>query len=247
MLKLKNGGRILSLTLMLSMLMSTVVFAGEADSTRQEPSDYSNVYEDGKRVVCVHRVTENGLVKLSEEEYLASKANQKSVQREKQALKEQLDQAVIMPRFPQPYARYEESGIYYNQSRTDLRKIVSSKLANRTNNVSSLSFQVSATQSYTSNYSLSTPEFNSFKENVGVSFQKSITSSQTITANISPNHRGWIEFYPIMDNSFGVIHTGTITDNYEVIGHREKFTDIYIPKKVSGLLYGEYTTYESPL
>lgn len=244
-MKLKKVTPILSILLICSILFSSSVFA---NPNSDEPGDYKNTYENGKRVVAVHRVTEKGLVKLSEEEYNVSKRHRDNSVYEKNIMKnDMILNNGIQPFLFAPYSSYYESGVYYNQARTDLQKMACSYVANTTNNVAGINFSCSATQSFTSNFSLTSAELKGFKMDASITFSSSMSSSQAVTGNISPKHRGWVEFYPIMDNSFGVTKNGYYTSDYQLVITEEKFTDIYVPKKVNGLLFGEYIVYESRL
>lgn len=77
----------------------------------------------------------------------------------------------------------------------------------------------------------------------------SYTFTQEIKATISAKRKGWMDFTPIMYNSYGYIQKGVTTDisPFYVITS-ETWTDVYFPKQLpNGQLDGIYEIMESSL
>lgn len=77
----------------------------------------------------------------------------------------------------------------------------------------------------------------------------SYTFTQEIKATISAKRKGWMDFTPIMYNSYGYIQKGVTTDisPFYVITS-ETWADVYFPKQLpNGQLDGIYEILESSL
>ncbi|MCL6611667.1 MAG: hypothetical protein K6T66_09040 [Peptococcaceae bacterium] len=182
------------------------------------------------------RVTENGLKEISIEEYLNTQSEEqfkKTKNLNEKGLESQ--KAVIQS----SYDYYDEYG--WGTFRKSGGRC-SRYAENYTSNTMSYAIQYSKTQGYSVSVSLTTPEFSALKAGVSFTWNNSASVSDTATLYVSPYHRGWWEFDPLMNNSWGVI------EHYEGgVLVSEKFVDAYSPKKIGSLLDGYLVAMEEQI
>jgi len=212
-----------------------------------DSTDCLAVFPDGTQIVAAHRMTEDGPVELTREEFAALLATIEA------------QESVTLPALDggRTYSgndnqsrglitTYSQSGSNSSYHMSSLRTRVSNYLVNQTSNPASISFSCWKTQSATASISLSSADKTSIQATTGFSYSTSYTWSQTITATVSPGNKGWIEFYPIMHRSHGYLRTYNVTDfpPYNQL-MQERYINVYFPKSVCGGLDGVYFTMQA--
>lgn len=230
----------------MAMGMSTTAFA--AESLDNQPLA---VLEDGTRVIAAYRIIDGELTELTQSEYLSYKEDEENLEARKEALKDSYSAPTnIAPRVAGvPFTWYDERGTIEQSTRYNLKTRVSNYVYNRGSKDASMTISGSYTQGCTTNYTLSSSEENAIKAEIGISLSSEFTFSQEITTIISAGCKGWMEFTPIMKNSYGYIQKGVtiaIMPGYVITS--ETWTDIYLPRQLpNGQLDGIYELLEAPL
>lgn len=146
--------------------------------------------------------------------------------------------------------KYEESGFIRNFPRADMVRRISPIVYNETSQNASRTISYSASQGFVSNISLTLGgKKSAITAGItgGASWSNSYSQSDSVTQTIPKNKYAWMEYYPIMDNSYGIL-TELITYDGGIPYYEENtyFTDIFIAKKMSnGMPDGVYTLKES--
>lgn len=207
--------------------------------------------EDGTKVIAAYRVVDGELVALTESEYLSYKANEEILETRKEELKnsDSIPNGVVPRVAGVPFTWYDERGTIEESTRHSLRTRVSNFVYNRGSKDASMKITGSHTQGSTTNYTLSSADEKAIKMEIGLSVSTEYTFSQEITTIISAGCKGWMEFTPIMKNSYGYIQKGVSIDimpGYVITS--ETWTDIYLPRQLpNGQLDGIYELLEAPL
>ena len=233
-----------ALAAVMVMGMSLTAFAAE-------PNDCLAILDDGTKVVAAYRVVNGTVEELSKDEYLELKTIESQFETQKQAMQNSHKKTITTtPRIGGvPFTRFDERGHIENYTKTSSRTSVSNYVYNRSSNPAELTISGSITKGAEANYTLSSGEKSAIKQEVGVSYSTSYTFTQEIKATISAKRKGWMEFTPIMYNSYGYIQKGVTTDisPFYVISS-ETWTDVYFPKQLpNGQLDGIYEIMESSL
>ena len=148
---------------------------------------------------------------------------------------------------------YNESGFISNVYRWDLNRRISPPVHNTsTTTTNSYTISYSTSQSFTSNFSFSTSGQKSAVTagiTVGAAWQNTYSVSQSVTQNIPPEKYGWMDYTPIMDNSYGILHEevwSVVPGSAVELVNEDHFLDLYIAKKTStNIPDGLYTIVES--
>lgn len=234
----------LALTAAMVMGMSITAFAAE-------DSDYLTIFENGTKVIAAYRVVDGTVEELSKDEYLELTTSEAQLEVQKQAMQNDHQPMLLaVPRIAGvPFTWYREIDHIENVAKSSSNTRVSNYIYNRSSNPAELTISASITKGAEANYTLSSGEKSAIKQEIGISYSTSYTFSQEIKATISANHKGWIEFTPIMYNSYGYIQKGITTDIYPFyVITSETWTDIFFPKQLpNGQLDGIYAIMESPL
>ncbi len=200
------------------------------------------VLEDGSIVVEAYRVTENGLIKLSKEDYSSlntertSKEKQLSFEKKGNMLPNKLVvDSIFTPYGFEPYYGdvYEERGVIDPFYKTDLTRRISEIWKNSTTSNMTHTFGCSTSQNYQVNIDLSWSQKNAITAKLGGSWNNSVSFKSETQYQIPAGKYGWVNFTPAMKNSYGYmqyVKYQTLNSYYVV---SEEWTDIYIPRKLS--------------
>lgn len=101
--------------------------------------------------------------------------------------------------------RYLESKHTDDVERTELEKTVTNKLKNTSSTEQSYGLELSVSQSWTVSPSVSGSYEDAIKAELGGSWGKTYTKSESFTVNIAPKKTLWVTFIPIMDKSEGKV------------------------------------------
>lgn len=222
--------------------------------TMSPAPDIYATYNDGTRVIAVFRPTELGLVQISKAEYEFLLLQQRTIQKQEHhapdmsEMQPKVEKAVTSVQSGVPISWYDEFGNIPEFVRSSLRRRISPYVENRTSQPATRQISASTQQSTTYNFSLSSGEKSHVTAEIGMEVERTHSYSETITTTIPPMYRSWMEFTPIMHNTYGVMNYGVTTDIYPyyVITSR-KYPDIYIPRLLHGLLDGIYILMEAPV
>lgn len=226
--------------------MAVTAFASEVSD-----NDCLAILEDGTKVIAAYRIVDGEMTELTVAEYLAYKQEESALITNKEQLKNShIPVTATEPRVAGvPFTWYDERGVIEEYTRTSLRTRVSTYVYNRGSNDATRTITGTYTQGFTANYTLSSGEKSAIKQEVGFSFTDEFTFSEEISTIISPGCKGWMEFTPIMYNTYGYIQKGVTTDisPFYVITS-ETWTDVYFPRELpSGQLDGIYEIMESAI
>lgn len=250
----------LKLPVILSLVMAMV---GSTSSAAFADSENKPIAESN---VARAFVVEDGIKKeLSMEEYdLLVQENDKKLQLlETQKsimnnsinsgdLKSSSEQDLISPFAIMDLSRYTEAGFINSVYRNDLARRVSVPIYNDGTQTITRTISYSASQSYTSNVSLSsTYAKNAFSAGVtvGSSWSNTISSSDSVSQPIPPKKYSWMQYTPNMSNSYGTMHEEVWnfdgTSNVKLVD-KTYFLDVYIAKRGNaGLPDGLYVVKET--
>lgn len=237
---------------LVSLAIATVMVMGmSVTSFAAETNDCLEIHDDGTKVIAAYRV-ENGVVeKLSKDKYRKLKTAEVQIETQKQSIRNRNKSTLsVTPRVSGvPFTWYNEIGHIESYTKTSSKTRISNYVYNRSSNPVELMISGSITKGAEVNYTLSSGEKSAIKQEVGISYSTSYTFTQEIKSTISPNRKGWMDFTPIMYNSYGYIQKGFNMEYspYYYISS-ETWTDIYFPKRLpNGQLDGIYEIMESPL
>lgn len=245
---------ILAISLTLSL---AVPIASAEQSKRKEFAENSN----GERIVAVYKPTENGLVEVSIEEYENAIAESEKLEAQKKLSKLLLQNMKFNSLLLKnsntitPYAldayKYTEAGFFPTVTRTSLTDRVSIYYANDSDSKLSYTIQYAASQTYTANRSITASgEKNAIKLGitVGSSWSNTYSSSTSATKDVTGRYYGWMEYTPVMGNSFGTMLHG-YTSPTPPLQYLEEtyFLDIYVAREMpGGMPDGYYVFKERP-
>jgi len=181
----------------ISMLGATTVLAADSNNNAK-----------GTEIVAAYRVTENGLVPLDQQDLAALESSNNDAAIAKHAAKSMTENntqknSSFSPASAVFYYTYDQSGYIDAFPKHDLRARISQYVYNYTQDNVIRSVEASTTQSYTVNISLTTEKRAAFTATLGGSWSSSASYSDSITCQINPGYKSWIEFTPIMHNSWG--------------------------------------------
>ena len=141
-----------------------------------------------------------------------------------------------------PFYRYIQSSGTKNYHHTGRNTRISPIVKNETSNKVNRTLTAQTSYSRSSNVTLSTKEFNYINAQVGTSYGKNLTFSDSYSVTIPPNYQNWVEFYPIVFKS-----VGTLQDYYDGINCKTKKVTTYFSQSSKYGLDGVYTIKESKI
>ncbi len=208
-------------------------------------------------------MTEQGLKEVDKEEYLA-KLNE--MNKKKEEIEQQKNGIIInnseqfsefegvVPNSCVLVTMYEYNEDHYVSQvvKNDLTRRISPYVVNDTQDNATRTITYSTTQSYVSNYTFtSQAEIDAVTAGItiGSSWQATYSYSDSVTTTIRPGYKSWVEYTPIMDNSWGWMDYETaIICDYGVVpvGEGSTWLDIYIARKINGVLDGYYVVKTAP-
>lgn len=149
-------------------------------------------------------------------------------------------------------SRYSEAGFTQSVYRYNLTRRISVPVYNEGTQTVTRNISYSASQSYTSNVSLtSTYAKNAFTAGVtvGSSWSNTYSESDSISQPIPPKKYSWMEYTPNMSNSWGTMYEEVWNfdgfSNVKIVD-KSYFLDVYMAKAGNaGLPDGLYTVKES--
>lgn len=139
-----------------------------------------------------------------------------------------------------PFYRYIQSTGTKNFHHTGRNARISPIVKNETSNNVKRTLTAQTSYSRSSNVTLSTKEFNYINAQVGTSYGKTRSFSDSYDVTIPPNYQNWVEFYPIVFKS-----VGTLQDYYDGINCKTKKVTSYFSQSGRYGLDGVYTIKES--
>lgn len=206
-------------------------------------------FYEGEKIEVIYKVTEDGLVKVSQEEFdtILKEMAAYNYTTESKNFKSNSTSESIEPLdvITGDWWRYDES---YNTltTRYDLQSRVSNVSYNDTQNIQAKTLSYSHSQGYTLSVSLDLNEFSALKSGVGFTWNNSKSVSSSDTIHLSLGEYGWFEWAPIMNKSVGYVKRfnwlGQLKESKYVIAHSPN----EINGREDGLLIGK-TSYTSPI
>lgn len=207
------------------LLLIIVTLLSSTESKASSSKDESK----NKELVAAYRSTVNGLVPLSNAELSELKRDELTNNENK---KDALNKSIVTPSQLPQYV-YKQDGFVSENLRSDKQRRISEYVVNLTQDNVERSISASTTQTWSANISLNAGKKDALTVTLGGGWSKSTDWSDTIKATIRPKYKCWIEFAPIMDNSFGRMLYGTT----------DEFVDLYIAREVGGRTDGVYYVY----
>ncbi len=230
----------LSFCLVLPLGLGVPVFA----STEDTADDYYEIREDGTRVVGAFRVINGEVFPLSKEEYLASGDLQ--IEGSENFLADGPNQSSRVVGTPVSF--YKEKGHISYFEKSELRRRISSYLENHSSAPAQLSFACSYTQGIEVTGSMTPSDQNVIEMALSVSVNHTASAQQTITAQVNPKKKAWIELIPAFYNTYGDMQYGVSTDIYPYYTITStKYVSVFFPLKKAGYLDGKYLICEQDI
>jgi len=252
---------LLALILLLSVAPAGSVFAASSLSTSDNSTQTGNSTGSSSEstVVAAYIVRNGKLTPISISQYQAEIAKGNSQEEQAIARSESLSRvasatspnsnlSVVTPSiYMYPKYGYAQLGKIMQITKPSLTKRVSNIVYNQATSTSYILLACSVTQSYTANISLSASYKSAITAAIGASWSYSYTTSQTINGAVDGHKYGWIEFTPIMDNSYGYMHYYSQWDGMKYTSDTTTWVDIYTARCVSGTTFpdGIYTVRSS--
>ncbi len=156
----------------------------------------------------IYRITEDGLVEVSIEEYLKFKDECD----EQETSRSNLNSTIInrnigtdVSGITKDWYRYDESSLLLVRRR-DLNRRISRIVDNsRNSSATSLSVGCTTSQGYQINFKPDWAPLSVIKSGVSVSWNNSANLNETYTLNVPDKRYGWWEFEPMMYKSSGYV------------------------------------------
>jgi hypothetical protein len=146
-----------------------------------------------------------------------------------------------IPWMPDQYY-YRQSGFSSAVTRTSLMRRISSIIYNETGSPATRKIDYSTTQGYSVNISLNGGKKDAFSATLGGSWSSSWSKSDSISYTISSKYYGWMEYTPIMDNSWGYMECAIWDASKQIwVAQPTEWTDLYIARNMNGTPDGIYT------
>ena len=236
--------------LVLILLLCIPVYAGAENVHSNQPPQNNE-----PEIIKVYRASDTGLSEITLDEYNAFLAQESALESAKQGLlkSEPLfktdalfeNNSVITPRdavLTTIYS-YQQHGYVSYVTKSALTRRISSSVFNSGTVESLKPISYSVSQGYIANTNF---DVNAKKSAVsagitggGYSWMNTYGDSKSTTALVSANRYAWMEYTPIMDNSFGVITEKTYANTQGttvLVGTTSYDVDIYIARLLSGSL-----------
>lgn len=242
--------KLLLFPLVFILLLCIPVYAG-AENVHSDQLPQNNEAE----IIKVYRASDTGLSEITLDEYNEILAQESALESAKQGLlkSEPLfrtealfeNNSAITPReavLTTLYS-YQQHGYVSYVTKSALTRRISSSVFNSGTVESLKPISYSVSQGYIANTNF---DVNAKKTAVsagitggGYSWMNTYGDSKSTTALVSANRYAWMEYTPIMDNSFGVITEKTYANaqgTTVLVGTTSYDVDIYIARLLSGSL-----------
>jgi hypothetical protein len=245
--------KMLIVLLTFALLFNTQLIASEKKLAESTPSQHAGQIGKGEKdeqIVAVYRMSANGPVQMTLNEYYGILLHQIHNENKEQELLMSSQTKYYATRVSGvPFIWYNELGSIDEVFRSNLQTRISNFVYNEGTEIAELEVTGSKTQGSTANFSLSSGEKTAIQVETGISYYSSYTFSQTIKQRIPGGCKGWMEFYPIMKNSYGYLQYGVTTSIYPFYSiYSEVWTDVYFPRELSnGQLDGVYILKQAPI
>lgn len=239
---------LLALILLLSIAPTGSVFAASSLSTSDNSTQTGNSTGSSSEstVVAAYIVRNGKLTQISISQYQALIAKGNAQLAQAIARSESLSSVAstaspnntmavaASPIYMYPKYDFVKSGKILEITRNDLARRVSDIVYNEADSPSYLLLSSSVTQTYSASMSLSADYKAAITATIGASWSYSYTSNQTVNGAIDPHEYGWLQFAPIMDDTYGYMHYYSQWDGMEYSSHTRTFVDIYSARCLSG-------------
>jgi hypothetical protein len=145
--------------------------------------------------------------------------------------------------------RYDEWDNTPSSGIVDLQRRISVYKYNYTSAPTTHTITYSVTQAYSSNVSLTAKYEDAIEATIGSSYTETISKSTSDSYTIQPNHKGWVEYRPIMFTTWGCVYSKPYYIG-NVWGEEsfEKYVKVHFPiRQADGLPDGYYMFKEAPM
>ncbi|CAH1224301.1 hypothetical protein PAECIP111892_05467 [Paenibacillus auburnensis] len=240
----------------MSLLLCLPIYAGAEEVHSATTPQKNNV-----EVVKAYRAVDGGLKEITLEEYnkLEAEANKNAaLEQAKVGLAESAPlfktNSLITPMdaYTTTVYKYNQSGYIYNYARSDLNRRISSAVKNDSNNPVTRAIAYTASQAFAANISFNvSAKINAVTAGItaGATWTNTYTSSDTVTQSISPGYYAWMDYYPIFNNSYGLLNEKVYANaqgTSVLVSDTNTYADIYVARVMSGgLPDGVYTVKQS--
>ncbi|AIQ25347.1 hypothetical protein MHI27_22625 [Paenibacillus sp. FSL H8-0261] len=205
-------------------------------------------------IIKVYKASATGLSEISVEEYNEILAQGQALEAAKEGLIPSIplfitdssfdDASVIAPRdaYQTTIYSYQQNGYVSYVTRSGLTRRISQPVYNSASANSLLNISYSVSQGYIANTSFGvTAKQTAVSTGItgGSSWSNTYGGSNTTTASVNPYNYAWMEYTPIMNNSFGVITEKTyanVQGSSVLVGTTSYDVDIYMARLLSGSL-----------
>ncbi|CAM4519815.1 hypothetical protein [Paenibacillus typhae] len=240
----------------MSLLLCLPIYAGA-----EEVHNTAALQKNEVEVVKAYRATDNGLQELTVEEYnkLEIEANKiKALEQAKVGLVPSdplfKTNSLVTPMdaYTTTVYTYNQSGYIYNYARSDMNRRISAAVKNDSTNPVNRAIAYTASQAYAANISLNvSAKIKAVTVGItaGATWTNTYTSSDTVTQTISPGYYAWMDYYPIFNNSYGMLNEKVYANaqgTSVLVSDTNTYADIYVARVMSGgLPDGVYTVKQS--
>jgi hypothetical protein len=252
----------------LILMLSIPITAGAEEIHTDVAPQQINVttQQNEPEILKAYRATDNGLQEISLDEYNKITNEAETLESAKIGLLESMplfnseinskfkSNDLVTPRdaYTTTVYKYNQAGYVYNVARPYLNKRISAIVQNETDQSVTRTITYTASQSFTANLSINIP-LKIAAINVGItggaSWQNTYGSTDAVAQVITKGYYAWMDYYPIMNNSFGDLNTKVYANaqgTSVLVSDTNEFYDIYIAKQMSGgLPDGVYTVKQS--
>jgi hypothetical protein len=235
--------------LALMLILCLPIYAG-AEGVHNDEAPQNSESE----IIKVYKTSPTGLSEISIEEYHDILAQGQALEAAKEGLVPSVPlfntdssfekSSVIAPRdaFQTTIYSYQQNGYVSYVTRSGLTRKISPAVYNSASGNSLLNISYSVSQGYIANTSFGvTAKQTAVSAGItgGSSWSNTYGGSNTTTALVNPYNYAWMEYTPIMNNSFGVITEKTyanVQGNSVLVGTNSYDVDIYMARLLSGSL-----------
>ncbi|WP_223066042.1 hypothetical protein [Paenibacillus caui] len=217
--------------------------------------------KNDKKVVRAFVSTDGFLKEISLEEYVKMKEDAENLETEKaknlakEAIKSLYSPLAFGDQVLYRSYVYNESGYIYATPRPTLNKRISVAVRNPNNSAVDRTINYTASQSFSANIGVTASSDIGKAISLGItggaSWSETYSSSDSVVHHIPPLTYAWMDYYPIMNNTYGytqeTIHYYNLYTGFQ---HSEPgsniWTDIFVAREMAGgLPDGVYTVVES--
>lgn len=233
----------------LMLILCLPIYAGAEDVHKDAAPQNSE-----SEIIKVYKASATGLSEISVEEYNDIIAQGLALEAAKEGLLPSVplfktdssfeNASVIAPRdaFQTTIYSYQQNGYVSYVTRSGLTRKISPAVYNSASVNSLLNISYSVSQGYVANTSFSvTAKQTAVSAGItgGSSWSNTYGGSNTTTASVNPYHYAWMEYTPIMNNSFGVItekNYANVQGSSVLVSTNSYDVDIYMARLLSGSL-----------